>query len=79
AYNLYNEFIKAKEAKVKAQRTMKNFNLHTDNAANKSDFYIAAQKIYDNTPDFEVETRDDFFYMKKYMEFRSSSSKSINR
>lgn len=79
AYNLYNEFIKAKESKVKAQRTMKNFNLHTDNASNKSDFYIAAQRIYDNTPDFEVETRDDFFYMKKYMEFISSSTKSIKR
>ena len=58
---------------------MKNFNLHTDNASNKSDFYISAQKIYDNTPDFEVETRDDFFYMKKYMEFISSSTKSIKR
>lgn len=79
AYNLYNEFIKAKEAKVKAQRTMQNFNLHTDNASNKPDFYIAAQRIYDNTPDFEVETRDDFFYMKKYMEFISSSTKSIKR
>lgn len=79
AYNLYNEFKKAKEAKAKALRTMQNFNLHTDNTSNKSDFYIASQKIYDNTPDFEVETRNDFFYMKKYMDFISSSTKSIKR
>ncbi|WP_300379819.1 hypothetical protein [Clostridium sp.] len=79
SYNLYNEFIKAKEAKIKAQKTMRNFNVKTDNASNKPDFYIAAEKIYNNTPNFEVETRDDFFYMKKYMEFISSSTKSIKR
>lgn len=79
AFNIYNEFMDAKSKKEKALKTMKSFNLKTDNAAKKSDFYIAAKKIYDNTPEFEVETRNDFFYMKKYMEFISSSTKSIKR
>lgn len=79
AYNLYNEFLKAEESKAKAQKTMRNFNIKTENASKKSDFYIAAKKVYDNTPDFEVEMRDDFFYMKKYMDFISSSTKSIKR
>lgn len=79
AFNLYNEFINAKSKKEKALNTMKAFNLKTNSALKKSDFYIAAKKIYDNTPEFEVETRNDFFYMKKYMEFISSSTKSIKR
>ena len=78
-FNLYNEFMDAKSKKEKALNTMKSFNLKTRNALKKSDFYIAAKKIYDNTPEFEVETRDDFFYMKKYTEFISSSTKSIKR
>lgn len=78
-FNLYNEFMDTKSKKEKALNTMKSFNLKTGNASKKSDFYIAAKKIYDNTPEFEVETRDDFFYMKKYMEFISSSTKSIKR
>lgn len=79
SYNLYNEFIKAKESKIKAEKTMKVFNLKTNNAPNKTDFYLAAKRIYDNTPEFDVETKDDFFYMKRYMEFVSSGTKSIKR
>ncbi|MBD7916479.1 hypothetical protein H9660_15145 [Clostridium sp. Sa3CUN1] len=79
AYNLYNEFLKAEEVKSKAQKTIRNFNIKTENASKKPDFYIAAKKVYDNTPDFEVEMREDFFYMKKYMDFISSSTKSIKR
>lgn len=78
-YNLYNEFIKAGEAKIRAHKTMKDFNSKTNNASKKPDFYIAARKIFDNTPDFEIILRDDFFYMKKYMEFISGSTKSIKR
>ncbi|GAB6168357.1 hypothetical protein JCM1393_08170 [Clostridium carnis] len=44
------------------------------------DFYIVANKtVYNNTPEFEVETRDDFFYMKRYKELISSSTKSVKR
>lgn len=79
AYNLYNEFMDAKSKKEKSLNTMKSFDLKTNNSPKKSDFYIAAKKVYENTPDFEVETKDDFFYMKKYMDFISSSTKSIKR
>jgi hypothetical protein len=58
---------------------MKTYNLKTKNSKIKSDFYIAAEKVYSNTPEFEVETRDDFFYMKSYKELISSSTKSIKR
>lgn len=79
AQNLYNEFIKARNEKIRAQKTMHDFNSKTNNASKKPDFYIAARKIFDNTPDFEIEIKDDFFYMKKYMEFISGSTKSIKR
>jgi hypothetical protein len=79
AQNLYNEFIKARNEKIRAQKTMREFNEKTDNAYNKSDFYKAAKKVYNNTPDFEIEIKDDFLYMKKYMEFISGSTKSIKR
>lgn len=79
SFNLYNEFIKAKSEKEKALNTMKTYNLKTENSKTKSDFYIAAEKVYNNTPEFKVETRDDFFYMKSYKELISSSTKSIKR
>lgn len=79
SFNLYNEFIKVKSEKEKALNTMKTYNLKTKNSKTKSDFYIAAEKVYSNTPEFEVETRDDFFYMKSYKELISSSTKSIKR
>ncbi|GAB6170510.1 hypothetical protein JCM1393_29700 [Clostridium carnis] len=79
SYNLYNEFIKAKSEREKALNTIKTYNLKTENSETKSDFYIAAEKVYNNTPEFEVETRDDFFYMKSYKELISSSTKSIKR
>lgn len=79
AFNLYNEFIKAKTEKEKALNTMKAFNKKTENANKKPDFYIAAKKIYDNTPDFDVEYKGTFFYMKGYMSVISSGNKSIKR
>lgn len=79
AFNLYNEFIKAKSQKEKALNTMKSFNKKTKNAMKKSDFYIAANKVYDSTTDFEVEYKDTFFYMKGYMSVISNGNKSIKR
>ena len=79
AFNLYNEFIKAKDEKEKAINTMKAFNKKTENAKKKPDFYVAAKKVFDNTPDFDVEYKDTFFYMKGYMSVISSGNKSIKR
>ena len=79
AKNLYNEFIKAKESKEKALKTIKKYNIETNNSPTKSDFYIAAEKIYDNTPEFNIEIRDECYYMKNYKELISSSTKSIKR
>lgn len=79
AINLYNEFLKAKTEKEKAINTMNDFNKKTKNAKKKLDFYIAAKKVFDNTPDFDVEYKDTFFYMKGYMSVISSGNKSIKR
>ena len=79
AENLYNEFMKAKKDKEKALDTMRKYNLKTENSATKSDFYIAAKKVYDNTPEFEVEVKNDFYYMKSYKELISSTTRSIKR
>lgn len=79
SFNLYNEFLKLKTEKEKALRTMKSFNKKTENAKKKPDFYVAAKKVFDNTPDFEVEYKDTFFYMKSYMSVISSGNKSIKR
>lgn len=79
AENLYNEFIKAKKDKEKALDTMRKYNLKTENSPTKSDFYIAAKKVYDNTPEFEVEIKNDFYYMKSYKELISSTTRSIKR
>ena len=58
---------------------MKVFNEKTDNSNKKSAFYIAAKKISNNIPNFEVEYKDTFFYMKSYMSVISSGNKSIKR
>lgn len=79
AENLYNEFIKAKKDKEKALNTIKVYNQKTNNSATKSDFYIAAEKICNNTPEFDIEIKRDFYYMKSYKEIISSSTKSIKR
>ena len=68
AFNLYNEFIK-----VKAEKEKK------DNSKKKRLFYDNTKKNIDNTPNFEVEYKNTFFYMKGYMSVISSGSKSIKR
>ena len=76
---LENEFIKVIKDKEKAIKTMKEYNVRTENSPTKSDFYIAAENVVDNTPDFEVVKSDEFLYMGKYKEIISSSNKSIKR
>lgn len=79
AVNLYNEFIKVKKDKQKNLETMKTYNLKTKNHTKKPEFYLKSEKHYDNTPEFEVEVRDDFFYIGKYKSVVSSGDKSIKR
>lgn len=79
AFNLYNEFIKAKTEKEKALNTTKVFDEKTKNSKTKSIFYVAAKKISNNIPNFEVEYKDTFFYMKGYMSVISNGNKSIKR
>lgn len=79
ARNLYNEFIKAKEAKRKALETMRSYNIATKNSEKKADFYLAAESTYKNTPEFNVEVKEDCFYIKSYKELLSSTTKSIKR
>mgnify|MGYP003477810618 FL=1 len=50
-----------------------------DNSNKKSAFYVAAKKISNNIPNFEVEYKNSVFYMKGYMSVISSGNKSIKR
>ena len=68
AFNLYNEFIK-----VKAEKEKK------DNSKKKRLFYDNTKENTDNTPNFEVEYKNTFFYMKGYMSVISNGNKSIKR
>ena len=79
AANLYNEFSKVKKDKEKSLETVETYNLKTKNNSNKLKFYLSAEKHYSNTPEFEVEVRDDFFYIGKYKSIVSSGDKSIKR
>lgn len=79
AINLYNEFIKAQEAKRKALETMRKYNIATNSASKKADFYLAAESTYKNTPEFNIEVKEEFFYIKSYKELLSSTTKSIKR
>lgn len=79
AFNLYNEFIKVKTEKEKALNTTNVFDKKTKNSKTKSIFYVASKKISNNIPDFDVEYKDTFFYMKGYMSVISSGNKSIKR
>ena len=79
AKNLYNEFDNARKLKQRSLEVLKAYNEATDSAETKTDFYLAAEKRYDNTPDFNIEIRDDFYYMKKYKELTSSTSRSIKK
>ncbi|MGL5567790.1 MAG: hypothetical protein ACRDB9_00965 [Cetobacterium sp.] len=79
AENLYNEFIKAKNDKEKALKKMRDFNMKVGGSQIKSDFYIAAEKIYDNTPEFEVKINNDFYYMGKYKDIISSADRAIKK
>lgn len=77
ALNLYNEFESVKKAKKKALKSMREYNLKTDSSDTKSDFYIASQKIYDNTPEFNVVIKEELYYMNKYISIISKLDKSI--
>ncbi|MGL4874921.1 MAG: hypothetical protein ACRC30_09765 [Clostridium sp.] len=77
ALNLYNEFESVKKARVKALKSMNKYNLETNNSTTKSAFYIASEKIYDNTLDFNVVIKDDLYYMNKYISIISKLDKSI--
>lgn len=79
AENLYNEFKKAKDNKDKAQKTMRAYNLKTESNPNKPDFYISAEKVYTNTPEFNIEVKDDFYYMSKYKLVTTRADKSIKK
>lgn len=45
----------------------------------KPEFYIIADNIYDSIPDFNIEVKEDCYYMKSYKDLISSSTKSIKR
>lgn len=77
--NLYKEFMKVRKDKEKNLETIREYNLQTDNNYYKPEFYLKAEKYYDNTPEFEIEVRDDFFYIGKYKSIVSSGDKSIKR
>ena len=82
ANNLYSEFIKSKNEKEKAFETMKSYEAKTKNAnsnSKKSDFYLSAEKVYNNTPDFEIVIDSNFYYMGKYKEVVSKANKAIKR
>ena len=78
AENLYNEFMAIKRNKDKALSTIKTFNSCNDSDF-KPDFYRAAEKIYDETPEFKVEIKEDCFYFNSYKEISSASTKAIKR
>ncbi|MBU3134531.1 hypothetical protein KPL40_19135 [Clostridium gasigenes] len=77
ALNLYNEFERVKKEKEKSLKSMQEYNLKTKYSSTKSDFYIAAEKIVENTPDFNVEIKEDLYYMYKYISIISKLDKSI--
>lgn len=82
ADNLYNEFIKAKHERNKAFETMKSYDDKVKkvvSGSKKPDFYVSAEKVYNNTPDFEVLINSNFYYMGKYKEVVSNASKAIKR
>ncbi|MGL6184399.1 MAG: hypothetical protein ACRC1T_03355 [Clostridium chrysemydis] len=77
--NLENEFNKLKKDKLNALNTIKNYNIKTNDYYPKPDFYIAADNLYKSIPDFELEIRDTFYYMKKYKEITSAANKYIKK
>ena len=79
ASNLYKEFIKVRKDKQKNLEVIREYNLQTNENPNKPDFYLQAEKYYYNTPEFELEIKDDFFYIGKYKAIVSSGDKSIKR
>lgn len=82
ANNLYAEFIKSKTERNKAFKTMKSYEDKVkivESSPKKPDFYISAEKVYNNTPDFEVVIDSNFYYMGKYKEVVSSANKAIKR
>ena len=79
ALNLYNEFIKAKRNKERALKSILDYNAKTENNLDKPEFYIIADNIYDSIPDFNIEVKEDCYYMKSYKNLISSSTKSIKR
>lgn len=79
ASNLYKEFIKVRKDKQKNLGIIREYNLQTNENPNKPDFYLQAEKYYYNTPEFELEIKDDFFYIGKYKAIVSSGDKSIKR